>query len=134
MAKRCPEDLVVSRISRGFHPRRESRLGLGCGDDAALWRPKFGFETVLTSDWFLEGSHFLRDKHPADSVGWKCLARAASDIAAMGGEARCFLLNLAIPASHTGRWLDTFLGGSDGRPSSCVVQWPEGTRRGASGF
>jgi thiamine-monophosphate kinase len=44
-------------------------------------------------------------------VGWKCLARAASDIAAMGGTPRCFLLNLAIPDSHTGKWLDEFLGG-----------------------
>ena len=31
-----------------------------------------------------------RDRHPADSVGWKSLMRAASDIAAMGGTPRCF--------------------------------------------
>lgn len=111
MAKRSPEDQLVSRISRGFRGWREAGLRLGCGDDAALWQPRPGYQTVLTSDWFLEGSHFLREKHPADSVGWKCLARAVSDIAAMGGIPRCFLLNLAIPASHTGRWLDEFLGG-----------------------
>lgn len=111
MPKRSPEDELVARIWRGLPPRRESGLRLGCGDDAALWEPRPGFEAVLTSDWFLEGSHFLREKHPADSVGWKCLARAASDIAAMGGIPQCFLLNLAIPASHTGKWLDEFLGG-----------------------
>jgi thiamine-monophosphate kinase len=44
-------------------------------------------------------------------VGWKCLARATSDIAAMGGIPRTFLLSLALPASHTGKWLDEFLGG-----------------------
>jgi len=84
---------------------------LGIGDDAALWNPKAGFVSILTSDWFLEGSHFLREKHPPDSVGWKCLARAASDIAAMGGTPRCFLLNLALPAAATGNWLKGFLRG-----------------------
>ncbi len=83
----------------------------GIGDDAALFRPQAGRQIILTCDWFLEGTHFLRDRHPPDSVGWKCLARALSDIAAMGGEPRCFLLSLALPASLTGRWLDEFLGG-----------------------
>ena len=91
------EDALVKEIARHFLPSRGRKLRLGIGDDAALWKPKPGFVTILTSDWFLEGSHFLREKHPPDSVGWKCLARAASDIAAMGGTPRCFLLNLALP-------------------------------------
>jgi thiamine-monophosphate kinase len=73
--------------------------------------PTRGHQTVLTCDWFLEGSHFLRDKHPADAVGWKCLTRATSDIAAMGGKPRCFLLGLALPNELTGKWLDGFLRG-----------------------
>lgn len=84
---------------------------LGIGDDAALFRQKQGYETILTCDWFLEGTHFLREKHPPDVVGWKCLARAASDIAAMGGMPRCSLLSLAMPNSCTRRWLDLFLTG-----------------------
>jgi thiamine-monophosphate kinase len=105
------EDALVAKITRGFPRPRGAGLRLGAGDDAALWRPGKGKETILTSDWFLEGSHFLRDKHPSDSVGWKCLARAASDIGAMGGTPRCFLLNLAIPSSAAGEWLDGFLAG-----------------------
>lgn len=81
------------------------------GDDAALWHPSKGFETICTCDWFLEGSHFWRDKHPADAVGWKCLARATSDIAAMGGIPRIFLFSVALPQSHTGIWFDEFLKG-----------------------
>jgi thiamine-monophosphate kinase len=88
-----------------------SRVILGIGDDAALLAPKPGYDTILTCDWFLEGTHFRREVHPPDAVGWKCLARAISDIAAMGGEPRCFLLSLAIPEPLTGRWLSDFLGG-----------------------
>jgi thiamine-monophosphate kinase len=57
----------------------------------------------------LEDCHFLREKHPADAVGWKCLARAVSDIAAMGGQPRCFLLSLALPRELAGSWFDGFL-------------------------
>ena len=104
---------------------------LGIGDDAALFRPRRSHETILTCDWFLEGTHFRRDQHPADAVGWKCLARALSDVAAMGGVPRCFLLSLALPESHTGRWLDAFLGGlrRASRKFNCTLAGGDTTRR-----
>jgi thiamine-monophosphate kinase len=105
------EDALVRRIARALGAAKWGALALALGDDAALWRPAPGHETILTCDWFLEGSHFLRDKHPADAVGWKCLARAVSDIAAMGGKPRCFLLGLALPPELTGKWLNEFLRG-----------------------
>ncbi|MGB2635018.1 MAG: thiamine-phosphate kinase [Candidatus Acidiferrum sp.] len=107
------ENELIQRISALLGGRRRSNgsVALGIGDDAALWVPTPGKEVVLTCDWFLEGTHFLGGKHPADAVGWKCLARAVSDIAAMGGEPRCFLMSLALPADLTGRWLDHFLRG-----------------------
>jgi thiamine-monophosphate kinase len=108
-----------------------SRLHLGIGDDAALFRGTKGNDQILTCDWSLEGTHFLRDKHPADTVGWKCLARAVSDIAAMGGIAQCFLLSLALPASHTSTWLDEFfLGlGRAAKRFGCVLAGGDTTRR-----
>jgi len=107
------EQSIVERIRRQGSARTKypGFIGLGIGDDAALLVPTKNREIVLTCDWFLEGQHFLLDKHPADSVGWKCLARAASDIAAMGGEPRCFLLSLALPDKLTGNWLSGFLAG-----------------------
>jgi thiamine-monophosphate kinase len=109
------EEAVLQQIREAFARRVGTQgstfVGLGIGDDAALLRPGRGFETVWTCDWFLEGTHFLRDKHPADSVGWKCLARAVSDVAAMGGVPRCFLLSLALPKELAGIWLEQFLGG-----------------------
>jgi thiamine-monophosphate kinase len=124
------EDALVREIARHFPPGSGRRLRLGIGDDAALWKPKPGFVSILTSDWFLEGSHFLREKHPPDSVGWKCLARAASDIAAMGGTPRCFLLNLALPAATGGKWLNSFLAGLRRAAESldCVLAGGDTTR------
>ena len=105
------ESELIRRIEKRFPVSKSKVLRLRLGDDAALWPPRPGYETVLTCDWFLEDSHFIRGKHPADAVGWKCLARAVSDIAAMGGEPRCFLLSLALPLELTGKWLDGFLRG-----------------------
>jgi thiamine-monophosphate kinase len=117
------EDDVLERIRRVLAGRLHKRSGglrsaagsrflsLGIGDDAALISGTPGYEAVLTCDWFLEGTHFLRNQHPPDAVGWKCLARAVSDIAAMGAAPRCFLLSLALPRELTSSWLDDFLGG-----------------------
>jgi thiamine-monophosphate kinase len=113
---RDAEQQLIDRIVKGQPTATHRDLLLSAGDDAALWRPRRGYETILTCDWFVEGNHFLRGKHPPDSVGWKCLARAVSDIAAMGGRPSCFLLSLALPESTTARnsgrsWLDEFLRG-----------------------
>jgi thiamine-monophosphate kinase len=101
----------VAQIERTFGSEKAKTLVVALGDDAALWSPSSGCETILTCDWFLEDSHFLRHKHTPDAVGWKSLARAVSDIAAMGGKPRCFLLSLALPSSLTGKWLASFLRG-----------------------
>jgi thiamine-monophosphate kinase len=128
-----PENDLIRRIRAvgAGGARLNSALRLGIGDDAALFSPRRGYETVLTCDWFLEGTHFLRDRHPADSVGWKSLARAVSDIAAMGAEPRCFLLSLALPDSHTGRWLNEFLAGlrRAARKFNCPLAGGDTTRR-----
>ncbi len=59
----------------------------------------------------IEGAHFLRETHTAEDVGWKCLARGLSDIAAMGGEPRFCLLSLALAPWADTRWLDSFYSG-----------------------
>src|SRR5271156_3256850 len=86
-------------------------MRLGIGDDAAILAPGRNVEWVLSCDAFLDGVHFLAKSYPPDSVGYKSLVRAASDLAAMGAEPRLFLLTLALPARLTGAWLDRFLRG-----------------------
>lgn len=117
------EDDLIKRVSRAVPASERARgrrgsgaagrakLRLGIGDDAALLTVPRGGELVLSCDTTLEGIHFLADRHPADSVGYKALARATSDLAAMGATPHSFLLTLALPESRTGKWLDRFLQG-----------------------
>jgi thiamine-monophosphate kinase len=66
---------------------------------------------VLSCDAFLENVHFLAGVHSPDAIGYKALARATSDLAAMGAAPRFFMLSLALPASRTGAWLDALIKG-----------------------
>lgn len=84
---------------------------LGIGDDCAILRPPRGHEVVVTTDFSLEGRHFRRDWHTADSAGHRCLARGLSDLAAMGAEPLGAFLSLALPAGYEVGWVDGFLGG-----------------------
>lgn len=127
------EAAVLKRIEAATQSLRSSSalIKLGLGDDAALIKAANGYDQILTCDWFLEKTHFLRDKHPPHAVGWKCLARAVSDVAAMGGVPRCFLLSLALPATHTGPWLEQFLRGlrRASRRFGCKLVGGDTTRR-----
>lgn len=108
------EDKLIQRIARALPSqvgREKGTLRLGIGDDAAILAPGRGLEWVVSCDSFLEGVHFLVKTHPPDSVGYKALARATSDLAAMGATPRLFLLALALPAERTGLWLDQLLAG-----------------------
>jgi thiamine-monophosphate kinase len=107
------ESQLVEKIARALAPNRPAspHLKMGIGDDAAIISPAGRTEWVLSCDTFLEDVHFRRQTHPPDSVGYKALARATSDLAAMGATPRFFLLTLALPQSRTGPWLDAFLKG-----------------------
>ena len=111
------EDKLIARIAgavpsiRGIGGRRAGPLRLGIGDDAALLASRPGREWVLSCDQFLDGVHFHAETYPPDSVGYKSLVRATSDLAAMGAEPRYFLLALALPSARTGAWLTGFLRG-----------------------
>jgi thiamine-monophosphate kinase len=109
------EQTIIDRIRRALlaHPSRTGsyRLKLGIGDDAAILHAPANRDWAVSCDSFIEGAHFLVDRHPAESVGYKALARATSDLAAMGATPRFFFLSLAIPAARTGAWLTRFLNG-----------------------
>lgn len=105
-----PERELIRRV-RAAAGRSGKAVLRGIGDDCAVLRAPRGHELLVTTDFSLEGVHFRRDWHPADSVGHRCLARGLSDIAAMGGEPLAAFLSLALPEELPQRWADEFLAG-----------------------
>lgn len=91
--------------------RSRSAILTGIGDDCAVLRLPAGYDSLVTTDFSLEGIHFRRDWHPADSVGHRCLARGLSDIAAMGGDPVAAFLSLALPRDLPQSWVNGFVRG-----------------------
>ncbi len=83
----------------------------GIGDDAAVLCVPPGHEMLVTTDFSIENVHFRREWHPPEVVGWRCLTRGLSDIAAMGGEPRAAFLSLAVAGDVSQKWVDGFLKG-----------------------
>ena len=106
-----PKSRRAATPARTDARRGPAALRLGPGDDAAILSRLPKADLVLSCDAFIEGVHFRANTHPPESVGYKSLARATSDLAAMGAVPRYFLLTLALPKSRTVRWLDGFLKG-----------------------
>ncbi|HJQ32567.1 MAG TPA: thiamine-phosphate kinase [Pyrinomonadaceae bacterium] len=94
-----------------------SSLLKGIGDDAAVFRQRAGFETVITADLLVEGVDFRLEKGwtiPRD-LGHKALAVSLSDVAAMGARPLFCLLSVGVPAVlWRGRFLEEFYEGVRG--------------------
>ncbi len=103
------EKSLIARIRRQAHKQRSILTGIG--DDCAVLRVPSGHEALLTTDFSLEGIHFRREWHPAESVGHRCLTRGLSDIAAMGGVPIAAFLSLALPRNLPQQWVDGFMDG-----------------------
>lgn len=74
-----------------------------------MLRVATGFESLVTTDFTLEGIHFRREWHPPESVGHRCLTRGLSDIAAMGGQPLAVFLSLALPHDLPQSWINRFM-------------------------
>jgi thiamine-monophosphate kinase len=107
------EKALISRIRSTAKSAAKKKTGVatGIGDDCAVLRIPPGHEALVTTDFSLEGIHFRREWHPAESVGHRCLTRGLSDIAAMGGTPIAVFLSLAVPRNLPQKWIDGFTRG-----------------------
>ncbi|MDX2267926.1 MAG: thiamine-phosphate kinase [Bryobacter sp.] len=76
-------------------PRFGQRVRLGIGDDCAIYRPQPGYDLLFTTDFTLEDRHFTWRDYKPHEAGWKAMARALSDLAAMGATPEFALVSLA---------------------------------------
>ncbi len=96
---------IASQVMKG------EGVSCGIGDDAASLEPTPGALQLITSDMLLEGVHFDLAYTRPELLGRKSLAVNLSDMAAMGGRPRWFLLSLGIPDSIHLDFLDSFVKG-----------------------
>ena len=116
-----PEKALIAQIRRMVESSGKKKadksvrptLVTGIGDDCAVLRlpGRGGSECLVTTDFTLEGIHFRREWHAAESVGHRTLARGLSDMAAMGGEPVAAFLSLALPRDLPQAWVNRFLRG-----------------------
>lgn len=99
-------DLIKQYFTR---PPQRPQIGLGVGDDCALFVPTTGMQLAVSSDMLVEGRHFFAGAAPA-KLGHKCLAVNLSDLAAMGARPLAFTLALALPDARP-EWLAPFAQG-----------------------
>jgi thiamine-monophosphate kinase len=106
------EKALIAQVRRLARAAKNPAVQAGIGDDCAVLRLLTGRgkdkDTLVTTDFTLEGIHFRRDWHSAESVGHRCLARGLSDIAAMGGEPVAAFLSLALPRDLPQSWVGRF--------------------------
>lgn len=92
------EQKLIAKLLKGAAP--DPRNLSGIGDDGAVWRPSPGRDLLVSVDTLVEGVDFKFHFSPnARFIGHKALASNLSDIAAMGGRPRAFVVSLAAPGS-----------------------------------
>src|SRR5580700_7624549 len=104
------EKLLIAGIRRR-PASKSSAIATGIGDDCAVLQIPPSHQTLVTTDFSLEGVHFRCEWHPAEVVGHRCLTRGLSDIAAMGGKPIAAFLSLALPENLAQSWVNQFLNG-----------------------
>jgi thiamine-monophosphate kinase len=82
------------------HPERSRRVILGIGDDAAVWQPSRSHRSVISTDMLVEGVHFERTTMSLEDAGWRAMAAALSDLAAMGARPVLATVALGVPAAN----------------------------------
>ena len=93
------ERRLIEAIQRAIADR-SGRLVRWSGDDAAVVRAR---PLAVTSiDTVVDGVHFSLATHAPADVGWKALATALSDLAAMGAEPGEAYVSLVLPHGFEG--------------------------------
>lgn len=107
--KKLSEFNLIKKIKNIFP--ENAKIYKGIGDDCAVIKEGKTYY-LYTIDNMVEGIHFdISLGMDYCSVGYKSVIRSISDIVAMGGKPKFFLLNLLVPDNFNERDLDLILQG-----------------------
>lgn len=90
------EDAVLERIAAIVGRRTVPAGEVHVGDDAAVLAP-FAGEALISTDVAVWGVHLSPDLFPLEDLGYKAVASAVSDLAAMGGRPRAAVVAVSAP-------------------------------------
>lgn len=90
------EDDVLERIGKIVSERATRRGEVHVGDDAAILNPLVG-QAIISTDVAVWGVHLDRELFPIRDLGFKAVAAAVSDLAAMGARPRALVLAVTAP-------------------------------------
>ncbi len=90
------ERALIAAIAGVLERPADSRVVRWLGDDCAVVRADG--VAVTSVDVMVDGTHFLLARTTPEDVGWRALAGALSDVAAMGAEAGEAYLAVVAPA------------------------------------
>ncbi|WP_262695048.1 thiamine-phosphate kinase [Kordiimonas aquimaris] len=93
-------------IKRYFAPLA-GKFSLNLSDDAACIPAKTGFDSIVTKDIIVEGTHF-HSHDPVDAIAYKAIAVNVSDCIAKGATPDLYWLGLALPKTITEEWFTEF--------------------------
>ena len=90
------EDDILERIARIVDRRLTPPGEVHLGDDAAVLSPLVG-RTIVSTDAAVWGVHLDAELFPLEDLGFKAVAAAVSDLAAMGAFARAAVVAVGSP-------------------------------------
>jgi thiamine-monophosphate kinase len=99
--------------------RPGSRVVRWIGDDCAV--VEAGGVAAVSTDVMVDGTHFRLGQATPDDVGWRALAGALSDIAAMGAEPGEAYLSVVLPPSLSDEEIVAIHRGAEALAGECGV-------------
>jgi thiamine-monophosphate kinase len=101
---------LIAKLTKNI-PSVAPDLVRGVGDDCAIIAGPDGRDWLVTQDALLESVHFRREWTDMGTLGNKALAVNLSDIAAMGGTPRFYLVSIGLPADMRAKCAEQIFAG-----------------------
>ena len=104
---------MIAKVTEGL--AMPPAVSIGPGDDAACFL--LDGSAVVSTDMYVEGTHFRTEWSDAGDIGRKVVAASVADIEAMGAVPVTLLVALGLPRDTDEAWFEAF---TDGVRQECV--------------